>query len=216
MTVLKAKVNGVWVPVSSGSSSSGGGGGGTDEVWVGPDTPADAATELWYDTDEPNTAASYAATAWSGWTFPPSLALTQNSFTGLFPSGEAGNAAEFLVVSLARPAGWAGPDPLRAIRLTVPGIYHLSGSLSLGTMVASEGGFTFLNFCKTDGSGVTEGTDLHTGSSHGPFMYNTYAKFDTTFQTLVPDVCVRFCIYVNVAGISTWSAPGRFSLWRVG
>jgi len=35
--VLKARIGGAWVPV----------GGGTDEVWVGPTTPTDSATELW-------------------------------------------------------------------------------------------------------------------------------------------------------------------------
>jgi hypothetical protein len=42
MPTLKAKVGGVWVPLS----------GSVDEVWVGPDDPG-AAFELWYDTDDP-------------------------------------------------------------------------------------------------------------------------------------------------------------------
>jgi hypothetical protein len=47
MPTIKARIGGAWVPV-------GGGGAGADEVWIGTDTPTDAATELWYDTDEPN------------------------------------------------------------------------------------------------------------------------------------------------------------------
>ena len=42
--VLYAKVNGAWVPVTSG---------GGDEVWVGPDDPgANSPYEIWYDTDD--------------------------------------------------------------------------------------------------------------------------------------------------------------------
>jgi len=44
---LKARIGGTWVDV-------GGGGAGADEVWVGPNTPTDAANELWVDTDDPN------------------------------------------------------------------------------------------------------------------------------------------------------------------
>ena len=47
MPVLKARIGGTWVDV-------GGGGAGADEVWVGPNTPTDAANELWVDTDDPN------------------------------------------------------------------------------------------------------------------------------------------------------------------
>jgi hypothetical protein len=43
--VLYARVDGAWVPVSSGSAA------GNDEVWVGPGQPADT-YELWVDTDE--------------------------------------------------------------------------------------------------------------------------------------------------------------------
>jgi hypothetical protein len=35
------RIDGAWVPL----------GGGGDEVFVGPDAPADSAVELWYDTD---------------------------------------------------------------------------------------------------------------------------------------------------------------------
>jgi hypothetical protein len=52
MTVLKAKVDGAWVPVSSGGG--GGGGGGTDEVWVNPTEPTDPNIELWFDSDAPS------------------------------------------------------------------------------------------------------------------------------------------------------------------
>jgi len=45
MPVLKARISGAWVDV---------GGGGVDEVWIGTAAPTDTATELWYDTDEPN------------------------------------------------------------------------------------------------------------------------------------------------------------------
>ena len=48
-----------WVPVASGGSS--GGGSVADVMWVGPDAPADPATELWYDTDEPAVSASVGA-----------------------------------------------------------------------------------------------------------------------------------------------------------
>ena len=47
MTVLKARIGGAWVPITSPPSD----GGGTDEVWVGNDEPADPAIELWYDPD---------------------------------------------------------------------------------------------------------------------------------------------------------------------
>ena len=46
MTVLKARIGGAWVPVSS----SGGGGGGTEEVAIQADAPT-GTEELWYDTD---------------------------------------------------------------------------------------------------------------------------------------------------------------------
>ena len=46
MPVLKAKINGVWVPLGSGGS-------GSDEVEVGPTIPTDPGIELWYDTDDP-------------------------------------------------------------------------------------------------------------------------------------------------------------------
>jgi hypothetical protein len=47
MGVLKAWVNGAWVPVGGGSS----GGGASDVVWVDPNAPTDPNIELWYDTD---------------------------------------------------------------------------------------------------------------------------------------------------------------------
>ena len=40
----------VWVGAQT-STGGGGGGGGVDEVWIGPDIPADPDLELWYDTD---------------------------------------------------------------------------------------------------------------------------------------------------------------------
>lgn len=43
MGALFVKVGGVWTEVA--------GGGGADEVWIGPDAPADPAVELWFDTD---------------------------------------------------------------------------------------------------------------------------------------------------------------------
>lgn len=43
MSVLKARVNGQWVPLN-----------GSDEVHVGPSDPTLASTELWVDTDEPS------------------------------------------------------------------------------------------------------------------------------------------------------------------
>ena len=43
MSVLKARINGQWVPLN-----------GSDEVHVGPSDPTIASTELWVDTDEPN------------------------------------------------------------------------------------------------------------------------------------------------------------------
>lgn len=46
MPVLKAKINGVWVPLGSGGS-------GNDEVDIGPTVPTDPGIELWYDTDDP-------------------------------------------------------------------------------------------------------------------------------------------------------------------
>jgi len=45
MAVLKARIGGAWVDVGGAPS--------VDEVWIGTDAPADTATELWYDTDEP-------------------------------------------------------------------------------------------------------------------------------------------------------------------
>lgn len=44
MGVLFARVGNSWVPVTPAVP---------DEVWVGPNTPPDILTELWYDTDEP-------------------------------------------------------------------------------------------------------------------------------------------------------------------
>lgn len=46
MPVLKAKIDGVWVPLGSGGS-------GNDEVAIGPTVPTDPGIELWYDTDDP-------------------------------------------------------------------------------------------------------------------------------------------------------------------
>lgn len=42
MTVLKARIGGAWVPITSD---------GIDEVWIGTDEPTDPNIELWYDPD---------------------------------------------------------------------------------------------------------------------------------------------------------------------
>ena len=47
---FKVLVDGNWQTVTMGGGTST----APDEVWVGPNTPTDAATELWIDTDEPS------------------------------------------------------------------------------------------------------------------------------------------------------------------
>lgn len=86
MTTLKARVNGEWVPISTGS----GGGTGADEVWVGPDTPPSAEAELWYDTDDEPAAvdaANYWNTAWGRVAYVPLVDVTApSSTTHTFPA----------------------------------------------------------------------------------------------------------------------------------
>lgn len=65
-------------------ADGGGGGGGSDEVWIGPDEPADPQIELWYDTDASaplaggNAFAFPQATPATVWTIVHPLAFTPN------------------------------------------------------------------------------------------------------------------------------------------
>ena len=203
---LKAKVNGQWVLASSAA-----GGGGAEEVYVGPDEPS-AAYDLWVDT---SVAAAAPSTEWSGWSWPASLSLPAGQYTGLYPYGEAGATPGWSILDLPRPAGWAGPDPLRVIVCKNAGMYHVSGQISLSNVVQPTAAIGYLGFIKTDNSPAAA-SDVRTGKIYFDCSYNTYVIVDTIFQTMVPDMCVRFGFYNTVAGISTYSQPNRFSIWKTG
>ncbi len=82
MAVIRARIDGAWVDVMGGA------GGGTDEVWVGPDTPPDSATEVWYDTDEVNLADPDTARWNSAWGIIAKVADMNDAYA-LTPSQQA-------------------------------------------------------------------------------------------------------------------------------
>lgn len=190
-------------------------GDGHNEVSVSANQPSDTYNpyvELWYDTDEPDAAPFDQSIKEQYFHFPASLALGTAAFTGLALTPVQGDTL-MDVISLPRPSGWAGPDPLNGFAFRETGLYEIQGNLSLSTTVAGEQGLTYMSGTTRTG-GVT--TNLRgIGASYGPLLYNTYALFKRTIWVTSTDTMLRFAVLVQPAGISTWSSPGSLSIIKV-
>jgi hypothetical protein len=209
----------VW---SSGLGAAGGGGdngngGGPpvvvpDEVWVGPGTPPDAVTELWYDTDEPDVAPLDQSIKEQYFHFPASLSLAPSLFTGLSLTPVQGDTL-MDVISLPRPVGWGGPDPLNVFAFRETGLYEVQGNLSLSTTVNGEQGLTYFQTITRAGAASLNARGA--GAPYGPLLYNTYALFQRTVWVTSIDTALRFAVLVQPSGVTTWSSPGSLSIIKV-
>ena len=200
-----------------GGDGGDGGNGGTpgvvpDEVWIGPSTPPDTDTELWFDTDEPDSAPLDQSIKEQYFHFPASLALSPGVFNGLNMTPMQGDTL-MDTISLPRPAGWAGPDPLNVFAFRETGLYEIQGNLSLSTTVAGEQGLTYFHVIARNGAATPAARGY--GAPYGPLLYNTYGLFQRTVWVTGTDAALRFAVLVTPGGISTWSSPGSLSIIKV-
>jgi hypothetical protein len=203
--------------LGTGSAGGGNGNGGPpvdvpDEVWIGPAPPPDPDAELWYDTDEPDAAPLDQSIKEQYFHFPASLSLSPSLFTGLSLTPVQGDTL-MDVISLPRPVGWGGPDPLNVFAFRETGLYEIQGDLSLSSTVNGEQGLTYFQTITRTGAASPDARGM--GAPYTPLLYNTYGLFKRTVWVTSTNTALRLAVLVQPSGISTWSSPGSLSIIKM-